>query len=113
MELVLRATLTQFLFEIPLYIIWVVGAILCIVRWRRHPTVALLALIAIFLFFLQSIVGTLSVYLLPMIWRGSLATLTAIRVIVQVFLSAIGWMLLLAAILGWRSEPAKTQTDQK
>jgi len=113
MQLVLRATLTQFLFEVPLYIVWAVGAILCLVRWRRHSTVSLLALIAILLFFLLSITGTLTVFVLPVIWRGSLAPLTTIRTIVQVFGSVIGWMLLLAAVFGWRSEPANTSADQK
>jgi hypothetical protein len=113
MELVLRATLTQFLFDVPLYIVWAIGAIFCLVRWRRHPTVSLLALIAILLFFLLSVIGTLTVFVLPVIWRGSLAPLTTIRTIVQVFGSVIGWMLLLAAVFGWRSEPGKPAVDQK
>ncbi len=113
MELLFPAVLTQFLLQIPLYVVWLVGAILCIIRWRQHPSVSLLALVAILLFFLLSIVGTLTAYLLPIIWRGSLAPLTAIRGIVQVFGNMIGWMLLLAAIFGWRSEPAKTPVDQK
>lgn len=113
MELVLRATLTQFLFEVPLYIVWIVGAILCLVRWRRHPAVSLIALIAIVLFFLQAILSILAVDLGIAILPGSAATFTTVVRIAQIFVSAIGWMLLLAAIFGWRSEQAKTQVDQK
>jgi hypothetical protein len=107
---------SQLLFQVPLDLVWLVGAVLCIVNWRKHSAVSLIALIAFVLFFLTSFVGDLMGIVLPLVLRGRislLATFLTIRAIVQVFVSLIAWILIVVAIFGWRSEPAKTQTESK
>jgi hypothetical protein len=107
---------SQLLFQVPLYIVWFVGAVLCIVNWRKHSTVSLLALIAFVLFFLAAFIGDLMGITLPLILRANislLATLLTIRAIVQMFVNLVAWVLILVAIFGWRSEPAKVKTEEK
>ncbi len=108
------ANFSQLLFQVPLYLVWLVGAALCIVNWRKHSTVSLLALIAFVLFFLAALVGDLIGIALPLILRANislLATLLTLRGIVQVFVNLAAWILIVAAIFGWRSEPAKVKSD--
>ncbi len=110
------ATFSQLLFQIPLYVVWLVGAVLCIVNWRKHSAVSLLALIALVLFFLASSLGDLMGIVLPAILRANislLATLLTIRGIAQVFVNLVGWVLILIAVFGWRNEPAKAKTESK
>ena len=108
-------TVRQLLFQIPTYIVWLIGAILCVVHWRKHSAVSALTLIALVLFFLQSFVGDVLGIALPLVLRGDvslLGTLLTIRGIVQVFVSLIAWVLILVAIFGWR-ETVRATVDQK
>jgi hypothetical protein len=114
MQLV-AANFSQLLFQVPLYLVWLAGAVLCIVNWRKHSAVSLLTLIALILFFLTAFVGDWMGIVLPLILReriSLLATLLTIRVIAQVFANLVGWVLILIAIFGWR-EPVKAKSDQK
>jgi hypothetical protein len=45
----------------PVYIAWLVGAILALVRWHRHPRVSLVMLIATALFILGMLLQVVSV----------------------------------------------------
>ena len=102
-------TVRAYLFQLPVYVVWLVGIILSMTRWQRHPRASSAALAAFCLFFLESLVGTLLSYnlsrylaqgrdldgehialVLHMVWFG--------RTIVH----AVLWGVVLVAIFGWR-----------
>ena len=58
-------TVRAYLFQLPLYVVWLVGIILSMTRWQWHPKASSAALAAFCLFFLESLVGTLLSYNLP------------------------------------------------
>jgi hypothetical protein len=104
------ATLGLFLVQLPVFIVWLVGIILSVVYWRRHPKVSLLALIAITAFFVTSLFGSALTTWLPIMLqrRGwAMTRLSAVLAIVSLVRSIVNaalWGLLIAAIFGWRSE---------
>jgi hypothetical protein len=94
---------------IPLFLVWLLGALLCIVWWRRHPVGSLIALIAFGLFFLQAFIGTCLWYWLDRryLYEGwSIDESTNARSILSMcrtVVSTIGWILILVALFGWRN----------
>lgn len=102
--------LGPFLFELPVYLVWLIGIILAVIYWQRQPRVALLTLIALVLFFADSLVGGFLSVRLPLMLREQrvgirLVTLfAAVRGIVQVLVSVVAWGLVLAAIFGGRGK---------
>ncbi len=55
----LRLAWTQFLPQLPIYLVWLIGLLLALVNWRRHPRPSLLAFIAFVLFLVSAMTGTL------------------------------------------------------
>ncbi len=107
--------LTRFLAQLPVYLVWLVGAIVAVVRWRRHPRVSLLAVAGLAVLFLSSLVSTAANSMLPMMvasgaLRGSfsrMATVLAVCSIVFAVIAAVGYGLLLAALFSGRApQPA-------
>ena len=91
--------LLQLVDDVPLFVCLLVGIVLAIGRWRRHPQVSLFAAIGI------SLVFTVTLYWqLVMIWmslnRGNLG-LDFANAATLIF-STLGWILVLIAALGWR-----------
>jgi hypothetical protein len=90
--------------------IWFVGMVLAVMRWRRHPQVSLFTLLALSLFSLASFMN------LAISWwfmRGSLdvSDPSIMEVYFTIFgvahagLYAVGAILLLVALFGWRYPP--------
>lgn len=109
MQEILIATLGQYLPQIPLFLVWLVGIALAVVFWRRHPRVSLLAIIALALFLLGALVGAPVSLWLPMMMQerglspsriGLMLTGVAVA---QSLLSAVLWGIVIAAIFGWRN----------
>ncbi len=104
------STLGMYLIQLPVLIVWLVGGVLALVHWRRHPRVSLLALIALGVFFIQMLVGTyLSIWLpMTLVRQGMSAAQMGLimmaRGVVQSLVSAVAWALLIAAVFGWRSK---------
>jgi hypothetical protein len=44
--------------QIPVFLVWLVAIILALVFWKRHPTVSLLVVIALFVFLVLSAADT-------------------------------------------------------
>jgi hypothetical protein len=64
-----------FIPQLPVYLALLVGIVLALVFWRRHPTVSLLAVIAFVLLLIVSVVGTfLSAYLPIALQRQGVGT---------------------------------------
>jgi hypothetical protein len=99
---------TQFLPQLPVYLVWLIGMLLALVRWRRHSMPSLLALIAFILFLVSSMTATfLSVWVFsqrdnPDINRAWMFTILGL---VRTAVSTVAWVLLLLALFGWRTPP--------
>jgi ABC-type transport system involved in multi-copper enzyme maturation permease subunit len=85
-----------FLIQTPVYLVWLVGVILAIVRWKKHPSVSLVALIAFVMLFLLAMVTLL------------IAAHNGVKVghpgitFLEALIRAGAWGLVLAAVFGWR-----------
>jgi hypothetical protein len=104
--------LLMFVEQIHVDVIWTVGILLAIRRWRRHPQVSLLILIAFTLELAQSIGGVFAQYsfraeMQEMGRRDSEAVITKYIILhwVRWGLEILGWTLILIAIFRWRYPP--------
>jgi hypothetical protein len=100
--------------NIPIYLIWVVGFILAVIRWRRHPEVSSLVLFALLVLFTLSIASAMQ-SMLPIYLTQELDySYTQVSMliggigIVQIILSAGAWIAVIVALFGWRksNQPA-------
>jgi hypothetical protein len=106
-------TLTALTTLIPVFIVWLIGAILAISRWRRHPRVSLFVIIAFVVMMGATVIFRVVSMWAPMIMRdrdwsmGEFgAILTAIN-FVYALVNAAAWTLVLCAIFGWRANSEK------
>jgi hypothetical protein len=96
--------------QIPLFLVWMVGIVLAVTRWQRHPKVSLLALIALVLALLNSTVNGFLGALAPVMLTEQGMTATQIGIIFTIWsfiASIVGtviWGLVLAAIFRWRDD---------
>jgi hypothetical protein len=103
-------TISAYLTQLPVYLVWVIGIGLAIVSWRRHPGAAQLTLAALFIFFMTSIGGTAISSWLPLTLhaRGMAAQqmgiVSAIISVIRAIFNAFAFGILFAAIFGWRGE---------
>jgi hypothetical protein len=101
---------------LPHFAILLIGAALCIARWRRHPQVSLLALCAFMLLALEFVVGMTAHFwmlrLLPDLTQADMQEQVEFRLsILRMITTAIhglAWLLLLIALFGWRNAPTPT-----
>jgi len=100
--------LTQAIWQLPFYIVWITGMILAAVYWRKHRWVSLTTLIGLAIFFVFSVLGiSLSTYVqslsytgeMPMAQMGIIYTVSGIIVTAA---DTAAWILVLVAIFGWR-----------
>jgi|GEM_PF-1324385 len=96
----------------PLFIVWIIGTILSLTRWRKHPQVSLLAFVGFVLQLFQSGAGIafdswiMSPQALALNWSGEqLTRVCKFFFSTQTCLSAVGWALILLAIFRWRNQP--------
>jgi hypothetical protein len=92
---------------VPFVLVYLVGAVLCIVRWRRHPMASRFGLAA-FTTFLLSALGSTTAYFWMLVatpqdtvYREYAMLIMMARTGAGVF----GWVLLLIALFGWRVDP--------
>ncbi|HMC63816.1 MAG TPA: hypothetical protein VKI65_02650 [Gemmataceae bacterium] len=96
--------------QFPLYIVWIVGMVLSLVRMQRHPKVSILALVALTGFFFLSMVTPWAYRMLPQILgmvEGPFDRLQMFYHVVRFFHGAVYtvlFALLLAAVFGQRKE---------
>jgi hypothetical protein len=114
----LSILLSQFAVQVPLYVVWVIGIVLAVVRWRRHPRVSLLLLVALVALLLTSLGLTLlrawATHQMagPAGWTGQqLSWFFSALGLLGVLVSAAAWGLTLFAALGWRPEPVQFPPD--
>ena len=91
----------------PVYLAWLVGAILALVRWHRHPRVSLVMLLATALFILGMLLGVASFWVISQQvasgWSArEVGYAAGIINLVRSLLNTIAYTLLLIAVFGWR-----------
>ena len=105
--------ISNYLWELPLLLIWLVGLIWAVIRWEQHPQMSLLAVVALGLFLLQALFGTFLGYWFeangPRYGMNfiAVAIAQAILRLVRLLLMAFAWIMLLVALFSRRdkSEP--------
>ncbi len=107
----LMPTLSALAVQLPIFLVWLIGLILAIVFWKKHPRVSLFATVGISGLFILTLVTTYLNLWLPLMLheRGVSAaqigvTLGVKGIVTSVF-SAIFWGFIIGAILGWRKKP--------
>jgi hypothetical protein len=104
----LASTIPTLLMNVPFFLTMLVGIILCIVFWKRHPKVSLLALIAFIILIVDSLVGmALTAWITMTAASGKMdgQQFGIVSVTVNCFqslLTVAAWVMLLFSIFGWR-----------
>ena len=99
--------LLSYLPALPMYFVWLIGGIVALVRWHRHPRVSLIMLIATALFISSLLLNVVGFrWVNQALVRGwstgdAMYVLTGLRIIVSL-LNAAAYTLLLVAVFGWR-----------
>ncbi len=106
--------LTPFLYRLPLFILWFIGVVLAIIRWKRNGRASLFAVIGFFILSLSMFFATLFPSLLTELSKDFSENrnlfqfvLTSMRFFP--FLDMIGWIFILLAMFSGR----KLETKQE
>jgi hypothetical protein len=101
-------TLTTYLAQSPIFLVWIAGIVLASVRWSQHPRVSLLTIIALAV---MLVISLISIYLnvqIPLLmtdwgWGYSQVSLFfMVKGFIQAVIDAIAFVLLLLAIFSGR-----------
>src|SRR5438874_12181653 len=84
--------------QFPIGVIWIVGIVLALRKWRSHPQVSLLILIAFGLELARSVGGTLAWYWLNLGLQGADRTARELVIVRFTILGYVRWGL---DILAW------------
>jgi hypothetical protein len=106
----LSLLMTQVLPQLPLWLVWLVGVILALVFWRKHPMPSLLALIAFVLLLLQALVGTIASAAIMSqtdLMGQQQRLLPLVLSVARTIISTVAWGLLLGALFGWRKQASR------
>ena len=110
----IRWTIYANQYYIPLYGVWLVGILLALRRWHKHPKVSLFALIGIAILFLSSLAERYAQQWLffDLAEQGrstSAGALTAYNIgVAYIIVNILGWGFILTALFRWRGEPDKS-----
>ena len=97
----------------PVVIVWLIGVILAISRWRSHPQVSLFVIIAFVVMMGAAVVSRVTAMWAPMMMRergwsmSEVGTIITSINIAYALINATAWALVLCAIFGWRAHPKK------
>ena len=109
----------NYLTRMPLYLVWLVGIILGLIYWRRHPRISALATIAfggLFAAMLFNPVGGPwgSPWAFGSRWTGSqMNFMLVFGGLFSTLLSTAAWVLILLAIFGGRQPPVPAPPQDK
>lgn len=94
--------------QVPVYLVWLAGFFLAVLRWRRHPRISMLVAIAMGIFLVSGVGVSLFNAFLPAIAHSTGTSMRGISILIsavsigRILLSVIGFSLLIAAAMGWR-----------
>jgi hypothetical protein len=101
----------------PVFLLWILGIIVAIARWRKHPGVSAAALAACLLAMLQVALSVAGTYWIQsrmenmMLWGGpqdvqaEVDRYVTLGSLLSSALNAFAWAFILMAAFGWRSHP--------
>lgn len=105
---ILVIMLGSLLVRLPILLIWLVGVIIAIVRWQRHPRTSLMLVLGLAILTLASLIGVFWEAWLPQgaarIGVSRIGALASVYGIVQALISAVGWVLVIIAVFSKRPE---------
>lgn len=102
------ALMTQLAMHVPTLVVWAIAAGLALHRWQRHPRASLLVVLAMTVFFLETVAGVYLSTVLPMRMheRGAgvaeIGRIFAMWGAVRSLVDAGGWAMLIVALFGAR-----------
>jgi H+/gluconate symporter-like permease len=101
----------NYLTRLPVLLIWLVGAVLALVWWKRHSRVSLYLLLALAALFAGSLFSPAGYSASPMYsgrygHSGEMTLLLVFGSIVQAVLNTAAWVLILLAVFGGRKAAA-------
>ena len=105
----LVSALAPLLITIPQLLIWLVGIAIAISRWRMHPKVSRLALMAFIIQIVFTLVSRFLSVWLPIFMRESgwssfeIGYIFPAISLITTLGDSIAWILVLCAIFGWRN----------
>jgi len=100
--------LFSYLPVLPIYLTWLVGAILALARWQRHPKVSLVMLISAVVFILGLLIQVAGYYWATNVVLTGGGSIEEVRwlllalALVNSLFTTTGAVLLLVAVFGWR-----------
>jgi hypothetical protein len=108
--------LTPFLFRSPLFILWFVGIVLAIIRWKRNGRASLFAIVGLIVLSFSTFFATLFPALLSELssdFSNNRSLFEFILMFMRVFpfLDAIGWVFILLAIFSGRKLEMKQEAS--
>jgi len=94
---------------LPMFIVWLIGMVIAVVRWPRCPAVSMLVIAAIMVAGMTSIATQAFYIVLPRYWdTANFARIAGIIGLASAFVHACAWACMLAAaFLGREKEPSK------
>jgi hypothetical protein len=97
--------------QIPVLIVWLVGIVLAVARWSRHPRVSLIAVIGLAILAVQAVLSSFVFPWLQVALMRSMAfpRMGLLATVAQAFgalVRALGWGLVLAAVFLGRESSA-------
>ncbi|NUM81612.1 hypothetical protein HUU42_12475 [bacterium] len=93
---------------LPIFIVWIVGVVMCFTYWNTYRKAAMLTLIAIVIEAANALIGVLNVWIptimTEMGWTyQQLGTFFAIKGFFHAILNAVAWVLILIAVFKARN----------
>ncbi|HEV3079842.1 MAG TPA: hypothetical protein VGY66_08690 [Gemmataceae bacterium] len=109
-----KEVLWEYLVDLPLHLICVIGIVLALVFYRRHPAVSVLTLCALTLVILLDLIGPWTMLVVEEKARAgwkeeSIRSLLRTIKVGYRFVNMIAYGLLLLAVFGWRPRVANKE----
>lgn len=101
--------ITPLLFRLPLFLLWLVGMVIAVIRWKKHSRTSLMTIIGCVVLTISSFLQTIIPSIFPVLAEQSFDNRWLIDVYFLVmrilpFADLIGWIFVLIAIFGERKQ---------
>ncbi|HET8843777.1 MAG TPA: hypothetical protein VFN35_20100 [Ktedonobacteraceae bacterium] len=107
--------LASLISALPFALMLLIGIVIAIIRWQRHPRLSLLVTITLILLIVSRILSTAAADSIPLILvrtQISFVTLSIYSSLFGLIITAPLWGLLFWAIFGWRTPPVTAISSQ-
>jgi hypothetical protein len=99
--------------RLPLLLVYIVGFVLALTTWRRHPRASLLSLIAFVLFFLAQILNAGLIWYVLVLRSVAVSLWLGAGDIVITAISVLAWGLILFALFARRPSQLDWSADER